>query len=184
MINVTFYLLVYPKLQKSCSVEDAPVDGNCHRLTWGDHMRIPIGRPGAIAHMTGNAEMPCLYGTVKFYAAGNNVLVVADICGLPNSPTDIFALHIHEGKGCGSENFAQTGGHYNPSNQPHPVHAGDLPPLFSCNGRAFLAVLTGRFCLRDVIGKTVVIHNGPDDFTTQPAGNSGNKIACGTIVST
>lgn len=147
-------------------------------------MRIPMGRPKAIACVSGDAQTPCLYGTVKFYVVGSNVLVVADICGLPSSPTDIFAFHIHEGKDCDGEGFSKTGGHYNPSYQAHPVHAGDLPPLFSCNGRAFLAVLTGRFCLGEIIGKTVVIHNGPDDFTTQPAGNSGNKIACGMIVPT
>ena len=145
-------------------------------------MRIPMGRPGAIACIAGNGAAPCLYGTVKFYQAGKNVLVVADICGLPHSDTDVFALHIHAGRECDGENFSKTGGHYNPAQEQHPKHAGDLPPLFSCNGRAFLAVLTGRFCLKDVIGKTVVIHGGPDYFTTQPAGNAGNKIACGVIV--
>ena len=108
-------------------------------------MRMPIGQPGAIARVTGGRDAPCLYGTVKFFATGRNVLVVADICGLPHSATDIFALHIHAGEGCGGKGFSQTGGHYNPTQQLHPSHAGDLPPLFSCNGRAFLAVLTGRF---------------------------------------
>lgn len=144
-------------------------------------MRMPMGRPGAIAHIAGGKDASCLYGTVKFYPTGSNVLVVADICGLPHSATDIFALHIHDGTDCEGEDFSQTGSHYNPTRQSHPKHAGDLPPLFSCNGRAFLAVLTGRFGLSEVIGKTVVIHSRPDDFTTQPAGNAGDKIACGVI---
>lgn len=139
-------------------------------------MRIPLGRPGAIAQVAGNRKAPCLSGTVKFYPMGKAILVVADICGLPESATDIFALHIHNGMNCQS-----SGGHYNPEELPHPMHAGDLPPLFSCNGRAFLAVLTGRFSLYEIIGKTVVIHAGPDDFTTQPSGNPGDKIACGMI---
>ena len=40
---------------------------------------------------------------------------------------------------------------------------------------------TDRFTLPDVIGKTIIIHSNPDDFTTQPSGNSGAKIACGAI---
>lgn len=64
---------------------------------------------------------------------------------------------------------------------PHPFHAGDLPPLLSCKGRAYLAVITGRFCVKDVIGRSVVIHAGPDDLHTQPAGNAGAKIGCGVI---
>ena len=62
-----------------------------------------------------------------------------------------------------------------------PYHAGDLPPLFSSHGQAYMAVLSGRFRIPEVLGRTIVIHSGPDDFTPQPAGNSGKKIACGVI---
>jgi Cu-Zn family superoxide dismutase len=61
------------------------------------------------------------------------------------------------------------------------MHAGDLPPLLACNGEAYLAVLTGRFRVKDVMGKTVVIHSRPDDFRSQPSGDAGEKIACGVI---
>lgn len=107
---------------------------------------------------------------------GKNTLIVAEIFGLPNSPTGIFALHIHDGTSC-----TESGGHYNPGELEHPMHAGDLPPLLSCDGRAFFAVLTGRFRICDVLGKSVIIHDEPDDFTSQPAGNPGEKIACGII---
>lgn len=144
-------------------------------------MWIPYGRPGALAHVAGGSEAPNLFGTVKFYEMGDNVLVVADIFGLPQTETGIFALHIHAGGSCTGENFADTGSHYDPEGREHPLHAGDLPPLFSCRGKAFLAVLTCRFQIADILGKTVVIHDRPDDFVSQPAGNSGNKIACGVI---
>lgn len=144
-------------------------------------MCIPNRRPGAVARVSGGEQAPCLYGTVKFYETGRNILVTADICGLPTTPTGIFALHIHEGASCTGVDFVDTGGHYDPAGRPHPEHAGDLPPLFSCDGRAFLAVMTDRFSLREVIGRTVVIHSGPDDLHSQPAGNSGEKIACGVI---
>ena len=82
---------------------------------------------------------------------------------------------------CGGADFSDTGGHYNPDAQEHPRHAGDLPPLLSVGGRAFLAVETGRFTPCEVIGRTVVIHGSADDFHTQPSGNAGKKIACGVI---
>ena len=137
--------------------------------------------PDAIAMVHGDIAA-CLTGTVRFFQTRDGVLVEAEISGLPKGhKTGIFALHIHEGGDCGGEGFSNTGGHYNPSDTPHPDHAGDLPPLLSCNGRAYLAVLTNRFRLPDVIGRTVVIHSGADDFHTQPSGNSGRKIACGVI---
>lgn len=144
-------------------------------------MWIPFGRPEAIARIAGSEAAPCLYGTVKLYQMGKNILVVADVGGLPCSETGIFAMHIHLGNNCGGEAFENTGSHYNPDGAEHPNHAGDLPPLFSCGGKAFLAVLTDRFCMQEVLGRTVVIHSRPDDFHSQPAGNAGEKIACGVI---
>jgi Cu-Zn family superoxide dismutase len=144
-------------------------------------MCIPTERPCAIARVAGGEQAPCLCGTVKFYRTGKNVLVVADICGLPDSETGIFGMHIHEGDSCMGADFENTGSHYDPDGRPHPNHAGDLPPLFSCRGNAFLAVMTDRFCLRDILGRTVVIHSQADDFRSQPAGNAGEKIGCGVI---
>ena len=60
-------------------------------------------------------------------------------------------------------------------------HAGDLPPLFGNHGFAFAVFLTDRFSVREVLGKTVIVHLKPDDFTTQPSGSAGEKIACGEI---
>ena len=138
--------------------------------------------PAAVACIRGGAEHPCLRGIVKFYEQREGTLVVAQIDGLPKeSETGFFAFHIHEGRDCGGEGFADTGGHFNPGNTEHPRHAGDLPPLLSDNGRAFMQVLTGRFRVDEVIGRTVIIHSHPDDFHTQPSGNAGTKIACGVI---
>ena len=135
-----------------------------------------LGRPAAVATMTGGM----LRGTVKLYYQPDGVLVVADVSGLPRQD-GFYGFHIHEGGSCTGVDFADTKSHFNPTNMSHPFHAGDLPPLLGCNGKAFLAVKTDRFGIGDVIGKTVVIHSGPDDFTSQPAGNAGTKIACGVI---
>ena len=132
-----------------------------------------LRRPGAVACV--GSQHSNVMGTVQFYETPFGVLVRAEIDGLP-SPSGIFAFHIHENTDC--EN---PGTHFNPGNQPHPYHAGDLPPLFSANGRAFSLFLTDRFSLRQIICKTIIIHSMPDDFTTQPSGNPGKILACGQI---
>ena len=59
---------------------------------------------------------------------------------------------------------------------------GDLPPLVENNGYAYMQVLINKFKIKDILGKVIIIHDSPDDFTTQSSGNSGIKIACGKIV--
>ena len=141
--------------------------------------------PQATAQLTGSAAAPALSGAVHFCQMSQGVLVTAHVSGLPRDNAEgFFALHIHEGTGCTGDGFADSLGHYNPSGAPHPSHAGDLPPLLSNGGTAYLSVLTNRFRLAEVLGRTVVIHSGPDDFRSQPAGNPGTKIACGIIRAT
>lgn len=144
-------------------------------------MKHSFGIPAAAACIRGDGG---ICGEVTFFAQRNGTLVAADIRGLPDSDTGFFAWHIHEGGDCRGSGFSDTGSHFNPRRQPHPRHAGDLPPLLSCGGKAHMAVVTERFRVQDVIGRTVVIHSQPDDFRTQPAGNSGKKIACGVICRT
>jgi len=74
-------------------------------------------------------------------------------------------------------------GHYsaNEYTQPHGNHAGDFPVLFSNAGVARMSFFTNRFHVNDIIGKSVIIHESPDDYRSQPAGNSGKKLACGII---
>ena len=141
-----------------------------------------ISRPTAIAYISGGQRAPDLFGEVKFYQKHGSVLVVANVYNLPqSSDSGFFALHIHEGDSCSGEKFSNTGAHYNPSETLHPNHAGDLPPLMLCNGGAYMTVKTDRFCVEEIIGRTVVIHDGADDFKSQPSGNAGEKIACGLI---
>ena len=145
-------------------------------------------QPDAIARVFGSPDYPELDGFVKFYETNVGIVVISQVSGLPvgnnNCNKPIFAFHIHEGGACtGNESdyFADALTHYNPTSCPHPYHAGDMPPLFSASGLAFSAFLTDRFLIDEIIGKTVIIHDSPDDFTTQPSGNSGTKIACGVI---
>ena len=147
------------------------------------------GMPEAFAQIEGSAEYPEIHGMVYFFEVYGGTIVMAEIYGLPDEERQdmgrFFAFHIHEGGSCGGnsrEAFPNTGMHFNPQQAPHPDHAGDLPPLLSTHGAAWNAVYTGRFYPEDVVGKTVVIHSKPDDFKSQPAGDSGEKIACGEIM--
>ncbi len=140
-----------------------------------------INKPYAIAYIRGGEQAPHIFGTVKFYQKGNCVLVTANISGLPKNNSGFYGFHIHEGGACIGNGFSDSKSHYNPNNTQHPSHAGDLPPLMLCGKMAYLSVLTDRFKINDIIGRTVIIHSRPDDFTTQPSGNAGTKIACGVI---
>lgn len=144
--------------------------------------------PDAYAELTGNPGTGEITGMVRFYSVGAGVLVNAEVYGLPagTNPcsSDIFGFHIHEGHSCSGtaeDPYANAGSHFNPALCPHPAHEGDLPPLFGNNGTAWMMYSTDRFSISEIIGKTVIIHRGVDDFSSQPAGNAGAKIACGTI---
>ena len=138
--------------------------------------------PDAVAQICGGMEAPQLTGCVAFYQENGCVLIVAEISGLPkDSEKGFFGFHIHQGESCSGKDFSGTGSHYNPTDWAHPKHAGDLPPLLRCGENAYLSVKTDRFSVKNIIGRTVVIHSDPDDFRSQPAGNAGKKIACGVI---
>ena len=142
----------------------------------------------ANAIIKGGRKFPKINGTVTFKEVQNGVLVTAKINGLPQSKThckgNFFGFHIHEGNSCtgnASDEFANAKSHLNTTNCPHPFHVGDLPPLIENNGYAYMSVLINKFSIKDIIGRVIIIHDMPDDFTSQPSGNSGTKIACGKI---
>lgn len=150
------------------------------------------GMPAAFAPIQGSSDYPNLHGIIRFYPVVDGVLVNAEIYGLPvQSPicsNHVFGFHIHEGTSCtGNESdpFADAKGHYNPGGCEHPAHGGDMPPLFATHeGFAWNAFLTDRFKWGDILGHAVIVHALPDDFRTQPSGDSGAKIGCGIITRT
>ena len=144
-------------------------------------MKLISKRPVAVARLQGGVGNVGFRGVVRFYQFLGGVLVETDVCGLPNNGTGFYAIHIHEGGGCAGTEFSGAGSHLGEKCASHPRHAGDLPPLLTNNGRAYLAVMTDRFSVSDILGRTVVIHEKPDDFRSKPAGDSGRRIACGVI---
>lgn len=158
-------------------------------LTIDELKRLLLQPPSACAIIQGIMSHPGLLGLANFYQTEEGVLVFVRAKGLPFSPfacgPSFFGMHIHEGATCtgtGGDPLADTGLHYDPLGCPHPEHPGDLPPLISSGGDALMMVLTTPATVEELIGRTIVIHAEPDDFTTQPTGDSGAKIACGEIV--
>ena len=137
----------------------------------------------AIAIIHGNADHPDLRGQICFCTTENGgIITTAEVFGLPDQfgTSNFYGMHIHEFGDC-SDDFSKTGNHYNPSSTEHPMHAGDLPALLSNEGYAWTSFFDKRFTINDIIGRSVIIHAMPDDYHTQPSGNSGAKIGCGVI---
>lgn len=140
--------------------------------------------PAACANLTGNAENPDLTGTALFYPAFDGTMIAVEVYQLPfqtDGQPSFYGMHIHETGDC-TPPFEKTGSHYNPSEQPHPMHKGDLPPLLGNQGYAFSVFFTSYFQVPDILNRSLILHSAPDDFTTQPSGNSGTKIGCGVIL--
>ena len=128
-------------------------------------------------------------GTVRFEQRGDDVQVTAQISGL--KPNQEHGFHVHEKGDCSSGDGMSTAGHFNPSGKPHGApegehHAGDLPALKAdAGGRATASFVLHGVSLgagaADLLGRGVIVHAAPDDYKTQPTGNSGARIACGVI---
>ena len=128
-------------------------------------------------------------GTVWFSQEGAQVLLRGRVTGLTANQEHGF--HVHEKGDCASGDGMSAGGHLNPDGKPHgpPAaahHAGDLPSLKAdATGTAVVRMRVAGVLLgagaADIAGKALIVHVAPDDYTTQPTGNSGARIACGVI---
>ncbi len=136
----------------------------------------------AMAFIKGGENAPRLSGTVWLTDTPAGVRLEARVTGLPPNETGFYGFHLHERGSCAQPSFESAKGHYNPSGAPHPRHAGDFPVLLATNAAdAWLSFVTTRFTVGEVIGRSVVIHANADDYTSQPAGNAGERIGCGII---
>ncbi len=130
-------------------------------------------------------------GKLMLMPMGDGVHVTGEVGGLKANGTHAF--HIHEKGDCSAADASSAGAHFNPAAQPHgrqsapKHHAGDHDNLVAnAEGVAkidahFRGVVLGGGASNDVAGKAVVVHADPDDYTSQPAGNAGSRIACGVI---
>lgn len=118
------------------------------------------------------------------------VKVSGQVSGL--KPNSEHGFHIHETGDCSSADGSSAGGHFNPANTAHgrhgqgAQHAGDLPSLRSnASGMAIVQYETAQISLgsgsHNIAGKALIVHADPDDFTSQPTGNAGARLACAVI---
>jgi len=132
-------------------------------------------------------------GSATLAATEAGVRIEVQVTGLPAGR---HGFHIHETGRCEPPDFASAGGHFNPSAHRHGMenpagpHGGDLPNIVvGDDGSGSLAVVNPYLSLgtgaeNDLLragGTAVMIHAGPDDYFTDPAGNSGARIACGVV---
>jgi Cu-Zn family superoxide dismutase len=131
-------------------------------------------------------------GKVEFHERNGKVRMKAIISNA--SPGD-HAIHIHVNGDCNSEDGTSAGGHWNPTNEPHgkweaeSFHRGDIGNIsVNKNGKGSISRETDLWCIgceddqKNILGKAIIIHQGPDDFSSQPAGAAGARIGCGEIV--
>lgn len=132
-------------------------------------------------------------GNVIFTEEAGVVTMIAVVGGMTEGE---HAIHIHEKADCSSADGKSTGGHWNPTNQPHGkwgspdgYHKGDIGNITAnANGNGTITMSTDEWCIgcgdpnKDILGKAIIIHEGADDFVTQPTGNAGGRVSCGGII--
>ena len=132
-------------------------------------------------------------GNVVFRQRSNTVSMTAVFSGLEEGE---HAVHLHEKSDCSSDDGSSAGGHWNPTAQPHGewgdeagYHKGDIGNFtVNANGTGIITFVTDEWCIgcsddaKDIIGKSVIVHQGTDDFKSQPSGAAGSRVSCGGII--
>lgn len=132
-------------------------------------------------------------GEVVFTQNEGEVIMRATFLGLDEGE---HAIHLHEKADCSSPDGKSTGGHWNPTHEPHGkwgsedgYHKGDIGNFTAdADGNATVEFSTDEWCIgcgdekKDILGKAVIVHQGTDDYTSQPSGAAGTRIACTGII--
>ncbi len=131
-------------------------------------------------------------GSATFTEKKGKVTFVAKLSGLKPG---IHAIHIHEKSDCSAADGSSAGGHWNPTFKKHgkwgisEYHKGDIGNFTADKkGNGTITLTTDEWCIgcgnatKDILGKGLIVHQGADDYTTQPSGNSGARVACSAII--
>ena len=132
-------------------------------------------------------------GNVVFENNGESVSMLLTVSGL--EPGE-HAIHLHEKSDCSAEDGTSTGGHWNPTGQPHGkwgaetgYHKGDIGNFTADeNGNGTISFTTDQWCIgcgdvtKDIIGKGIIVHAGEDDLKSQPSGAAGARVSCAGII--
>jgi len=131
-------------------------------------------------------------GTASFIEKNGTVTFEAKLSGLKPG---VHAIHIHEKSDCSAADGSSAGGHWNPTFKKHgkwgvgEYHKGDIGNFTADEkGNGSIKLTTDEWCIgcadqtKDILGKGLIVHDGTDDFTSQPAGNAGARVACTAII--
>ncbi|HYA58918.1 MAG TPA: superoxide dismutase family protein [Burkholderiaceae bacterium] len=144
----------------------------------------PATGPSSARADLGPASGSAASGAILVRAlSGGGVHLDVKVSGLTPG---VHGFHVHEVGDCSAPDASSAKGHFNPTGKPHGSHAGDLPDLTAdASGIAVLSVDVPGLTLDDtamsIMGRAFVVHADPDDHVSQPAGNSGKRVACGVI---
>ena len=131
-------------------------------------------------------------GTAVFTEEDGEVQMRAELSGLTEGT---HAIHLHENADCSAEDGTSAGGHWNPTHEDHGewgdpdgYHRGDIGNFEAdSQGNATVEFSTDQWCIgcddntRNIVGTAVIVHDGVDDYTSQPSGDAGTRIACGEV---
>lgn len=131
-------------------------------------------------------------GTATFTEKKGKVTFVAKLSGLTPG---LHAIHIHEKSDCSAADGSSAGGHWNPTFKKHGKwgdvehHKGDIGNFTADEkGNGTITLTTDEWCIgcedttKDILGKGLIVHQGSDDFVSQPAGDAGARVACSAII--
>lgn len=131
-------------------------------------------------------------GTVTFIEKNGEVTMTAELSGLSEG---MHAIHLHENADCSAKDASSAGGHWNPTFEDHGewgdangYHRGDIGNFdVNSQGKGSITFTTDKWCIgcddetENILNKAVIVHDGADDYTSQPSGNAGTRIGCAVI---
>ena len=131
-------------------------------------------------------------GKIEFTETNGEVKMVANMTGLA---AGVHAIHIHEKSDCSAEDATSAGGHWNPTHKSHgkwgseSFHKGDIGNFtVGADGKGTITSSTSEWCIgcaddtKNILGKSIIVHEGADDFVTQPTGDAGGRVACTALI--
>jgi Cu-Zn family superoxide dismutase len=144
----------------------------------------------AMANMA-PASASLVSGRLLIDAIDDGVRIHGELGGLGRN--GVHAIHVHERGDCSAADASTAGGHFNPGGAAHgragtpPHHLGDMDNLqANAQGVAkvdirLYGVTLGSGAANDILGRAIIVHANADDYTSQPTGNAGGRVACGVI---
>lgn len=198
-INYMIVVLVATTLALSCKKDTKEKDANQEKMELLEKEKLETAEKAkmeASKKVTLKLEPKSdskASGSVVFKEENGQVKMVAVIGGLSEGT---HAIHIHEKADCSSPDGKSSGGHWNPTSQPHGkwgestgFHKGDIGNFeVDENGNGTISMTTDQWCVgcgdatKNIVGKAIIVHQGTDDFTSQPSGAAGARVSCGGII--